>query len=80
MEKETDGQTNVQTDGGDCITSHANAVGNKEKLKPVVFIIIVCKNVMTETKLKLGSRREVTYVDVSGSVSRSEIVQNRRLI
>ena len=26
---ETNGQTDGQKDGGDCITSHANAVGNK---------------------------------------------------
>ena len=25
--KQTDGQTDRRTDGGDCITSHANAVG-----------------------------------------------------
>ena len=28
--KQTDGQTYELTDGGDCITSHANAVGNKK--------------------------------------------------
>ena len=28
--KQTDGWTGGQTDGGDCITSLANAVGNKQ--------------------------------------------------
>jgi len=32
---ETDGQTDGRTDEGNCITSHANAVGNRHKLKCV---------------------------------------------
>jgi len=50
--KQTDEQTDRRTDRGDCITSHANVVGNDEICNENVhFVFVILQKITNKTVL-----------------------------